>query len=143
MNMEQIKKELGAGVTFPIGEKNDAYAKYFTGQSYLNMLSMEQVVIGNVTFEAGCRNWWHVHHAKSGGGQILIATGGRGYYQEKGKEAVEMKPGDIIHIGKDVIHWHGAAPDRCFSHLAIEIPGEDCSNEWIEPVSEEEYSKLK
>ena len=128
---------------FPMGEKNDAYAKYFTGQSYLNMLSLDQVVVGNVTFEPGCRNWWHIHHAKSGGGQMLLVTAGRGYYQEWGKEAQEIKPGDVIHIPAGVKHWHGAAPDSWFAHLAIEVSGEETSNEWCEPVTDEEYGKLK
>lgn len=128
---------------FPMGAKNDAYAKYFTGQSYLNMLSLEQVIVGNVTFEPGCRNWWHIHHAKSGGGQMLLVTAGRGYYQEWGKEARELHPGDVVHIPSGVKHWHGAAPDSWFTHLAIEVPGEETSNEWCEPVTDEEYGKLK
>ena len=99
------------------------------GQSYLAPISTEQVGIFNVTFEPGCRNNWHIHHAKSGGGQILVCVAGRGYYQEEGKEAVEMKPGDCINIPAEVKHWHGAAPDEWFSHLAIEVPGVDCSNE--------------
>ena len=128
---------------FARGAKNDAYAKYFVGQSYLNMLSLEQVVIGNVTFEPGCRNNWHIHHADKGGGQILLVTGGRGYYQEWGKDAVEMKPGCCVNIQSDVKHWHGAAPDSCFSHLAIEVPGKDGSNEWLEAVTDEQYKILK
>ena len=88
-------------------------------------------------------NNWHIHHAKSGGGQILVCVAGRGYYQEEGKDAVEMKPGDCINIPAEVKHWHGAAPDEWFSHLAIEVPGENSSNEWLEPVSDEEYRKLK
>ena len=115
---------------FPRGEENTAYSKYFVGQSYLNMLSVEQVVIGNVTFEPGCRNNWHIHHAKSGGGQILLCTAGRGYYQEWGKEPRELKPGDVVNIPAEVKHWHGAAPNEWFSHLAIEVPGENSSNEW-------------
>ena len=128
---------------FPRGEENTAYSKYFVGQSYLNMLSVEQVVIGNVTFEPGCRNNWHIHHAKSGGGQILLCTAGRGYYQEWGKEPRELKPGDVVNIPAEVKHWHGAAPDSWFSHLAVEVPGEESSNEWCEAVSDEEYGKLK
>lgn len=127
---------------FPMGEANDAYAEFFVGQSFLNMLSTEQVSIGNVTFEPGCRNNWHIHHAKNGGGQILICVAGRGYYQEEGKEAIEMNPGNCINILPEVKHWHGAAPDEWFSHLAIEVPGENGSNEWLEPVSDEEYGKL-
>lgn len=128
---------------FERGPKNDAYAKYFTGQSYLNMLSLEQVVIGNVTFEPGCRNNWHIHHAAEGGGQILLVTGGRGYYQEWGKAPRELHPGDVVNIPTGVKHWHGAAPDSWFAHLAVEVPGKQTSNEWCEPVSDEEYNKLK
>ena len=127
---------------FSMGEKNDAYAKYFTGQSYLKMLSLEQVIVGNVTFEPGCRNWWHIHHAKSGGGQMLLVTAGRGYYQEWGKEARELHPDDIVNIPSGVKHWHGAAPDNWFAHLAIEVPGEEMSTEWCEPVTDAEYGKL-
>lgn len=128
---------------FPRGEENTAYSKYFVGQSYLNMLSVEQVVIGNVTFEPGCRNNWHIHHAKSGGGQILLCTAGRGYYQEWGKEPRELKPGDVVNIPAEVKHWHGAAPDSWFSHVAVEVPGTETKNEWCEPVSDENYRRLK
>lgn len=127
---------------FPTGHKNDAYAKYFVGQSYLNMLSLDQVVIGNVTFEPGCRNNWHIHHAEKGGGQILLCLAGRGYYQEWGQEPRELHPGDVVNIPPNAKHWHGAAADGWFSHLSLDVPGEGCSNEWLEPVSEEEYSKL-
>lgn len=127
---------------FPMGDKNEAFAKYFIGQSYLNMLSTEQVMIGNVTFEPGCRNNWHIHHAKSGGGQILLVTAGKGYYQEWGKEPRELHPGDVVNIPAEVKHWHGAAPDSWFVHLAVEVPAEGASNEWLEPVSDEEYGKL-
>ena len=130
-------------MVFPIGQPNDAYATYFVGQSYLAPVSTDQVGIFNVTFEPGCRNNWHIHHAKSGGGQILVCVAGRGYYQEEGKEAVEMKPGDCINIPAEVKHWHGAAPDEWFSHLAIEVPGVDCLNEWCEAVSEKEYAGLR
>lgn len=130
-------------MVFPIGAPNDGFAQYFSGQSYLAPVSTEQVKIFNVTFEPGCRNNWHIHHAKSGGGQILVCVAGRGYYQEEGKEAIEMKPGDCINIPAEVKHWHGAAPDSWFSHLAIEVPGEENSNEWCETVSDEEYGKLK
>lgn len=125
------------------GEENTAYSKYFVGQSYLNMLSVEQVVIGNVTFEPGCRNNWHIHHAKSGGGQILLCTAGRGYYQEWGKEPRELTPGDVVNIPAEVKHWHGAAPDNWFSHVAVEVPGTETKNEWCEPVSDEDYRRLK
>ena len=128
---------------FPMGAKNEAYAQYFVGQSYLNMLSLDQVVIGNVTFEPGCRNNWHIHHADKGGGQILLVTGGRGYYQEWGKPARELHAGDVVNIPAGVKHWHGAAPTSWFAHLAIEVPGENTKNEWCEPVDAKEYNKLK
>ena len=124
-------------IFFPIGEPNP-YGKFFVGRSYL-----AQVPLFNVTFEPGCRNNWHTHHAKSGGGQMLICVGGRGYYQEWGKEAVEMTPGIIINIPSNVKHWHGAAPDSWFSHLAIEVAGEETSTEWQEAVADEDYNKLK
>ena len=127
---------------FKRGEKNP-YGQYFVGQSYLEMLSTEGVVIGNVTFEPGCRNNWHIHHASKGGGQILLCTSGRGYYQEWGKEARELHPGDVVNIKAGVKHWHGAAKDSWFTHIAVEVPGEDTSNEWLEPVNDEEYDKLK
>ena len=130
-------------MVFPIGNPNDGFAKYFTGKSYLAPVSTSQVGIFNVTFEPGCRNNWHIHHARSGGGQILVCVAGRGYYQEYGKEAVMMKPGDCINIPAEVKHWHGAAPDSWFSHLAVEVPGTETSNEWCEPVTDEEYSVLK
>ena len=129
-------------IMFPIGGPNNAYAKYFIGQSYLAPVSTEQVKIYNVTFEPKCRNNWHVHKAKSGGGQMLIGVGGRGYYQEWGKDPVEIKEGTVINIPANVKHWHGAASDSWFSHLAIEIDGEEISNEWLEPVSDELYNKL-
>ncbi len=129
-------------IFFPIGQPNDAFAQYFIGQSYLAPVSSEQVPIFNVTFEPGCRNNWHVHHADKGGGQMLICVGGRGFYQEWGKEAVEMTPGTVINIPTNVKHWHGAASDSWFSHLAIDVAGENTSNEWLEPVSDEAYGKL-
>ena len=140
---EAAKARHAASMIFPIGEPNVAYAKYFIGQSYLAPVSTSQVGVHNVTFEPGCRNNWHVHHAKEGGGQILICVAGRGYYQEWGKDAVEMKPGDCINIPAGVKHWHGAAPDSWFSHLAVEVPGTEASNEWLEPVTDEQYGKLK
>lgn len=130
-------------IFFPIGKPNDAYAKYFVGQSYLAPISTEQVTFYNVTFEPKCRNNWHIHHATKGGGQMLVVVGGRGYYQEWGKAPIEMKPGDVIHIPANVKHWHGAAPDSWFSHLAFELEGENTSNEWLEAVTDEEYGKLK
>lgn len=129
-------------IFFPIGEPNP-YGKFFIGQSYLASVSKEQIPVFNVTFEPGCRNNWHIHHAKSGGGQMLICVGGRGYYQEWGKEAVEMTPGTVINIPAEAKHWHGAAADSWFSHLAIEIQGEEGSTEWCEAVSDEEYGKMK
>ena len=120
-------------IFFPIGDPNP-YGEFFEGQSYLAPVSENQIPIFNVTFEPGCRNHWHIHHAKSGGGQMLICVGGRGYYQEEGKEAVEMTPGKVINIPANVKHWHGAAKDSWFSHLAIEIAGEDASTEWCEAV---------
>lgn len=129
-------------ILFPIGEPNP-FGQYFVGQSYLAPVSTEQVSIFNVTFEPACRNNWHIHHAKSGGGQMLICIGGRGYYQESGKEARALHPGDVVNIPANVKHWHGAAPDSWFSHLAIEVEGEDGSTEWCEPVSDEDYGKLK
>ena len=128
---------------FKIGDKNDKYAEYFDGQSYLNMLSLEQVVIGNVTFEPGCRNHWHIHHAVKGGGQILLVIAGRGYYQEWGQPARELKPGDVVNIPANVKHWHGAAKDSWFQHLAIEVSGEGTRTEWCESVSLEEYERLE
>lgn len=129
-------------MVFPIGGANEAYAQYFIGKSYLAQVSGEQVGIFNVTFEPSCRNNWHIHHASQGGGQILICVAGKGYYQEWGKNAVEMNPGDCINIPASVKHWHGAAPDSWFSHLAIEVPGENSSNEWLEPVTDDEYKNI-
>ena len=140
---EDAKAAHAAEMIFPIGEPNEAYAQYFTGQSYLAPVSSSQVGVANVTFEPGCRNNWHIHHADKGGGQILICVAGRGYYQEWGKDAVEMKPGDCINIPVGVKHWHGAVPDSWFSHLAVEVPGENSSNEWLEPVNDGQYGALK
>lgn len=133
-------EELKAITVFPMGEENKMFEKYFIGKSYLNLLTMERIVIGNVTFEPGCRNNWHVHHK---GGQVLLCTAGRGYYQEWGKEPQELHPGDVVNIPPEVKHWHGAAPDSWFAHLAIEVPAEGGSNEWLEPVTDEEYGNLK
>lgn len=131
-----------ASSMFPIGEPNDAYAQYFDGQSYLAPVCTDQIAISNVTFEPGCRNHWHIHHATSGGGQQLICVGGRGWYQEWGKPAQELHPGDIVNIPAEVKHWHGAAKDSWFSHLAMHPDGEGISNEWCEPVDEAEYNAL-
>ena len=122
-----------ATMIYPIGEPNP-YGKYFVGNSYLYPICTEQVSMYNVTFEPGCRNNWHIHHAKSGGGQILMCIAGYGYYQEWGKEKRELKPGDIVNIPIDVKHWHGARPDSWFSHISIEVPGVDGSTEWLEKV---------
>ncbi|EDS72258.1 hypothetical protein ANASTE_01969 [Anaerofustis stercorihominis DSM 17244] len=135
-NKNEIVKEM----IFPIGDKNNAFKDYFVGQSYLNMLTTERVGIGNVTFEPKCRNNWHIHHK---GGQILLVTGGRGYYQEWGKEARELFPGDVVNIPPEVKHWHGASKDSWFSHLAVEVPADGASNEWLEAVSDDDYNKLK
>ena len=128
-------------IFFPIGEENP-YGQFFVGRSYLAPLSTQQVPIFNVTFEPGCRNNWHVHRAAQGGGQLLICVGGRGWYQEWGKEPVAMTPGTVVNIPANVKHWHGASADSWFSHLAVEVAGEDASNEWLEPVSDEAYGKL-
>ena len=130
---------------FGLGSENTAFAPFFRGTSYLNPLTKpgeSAVFLANVTFEPGCRNNWHIHHAKSGGGQILICTAGSGWYQEYGKEAVSLEPGTVIVIPPEVKHWHGAQKDCWFSHIAIECPGEETSNEWLEAVSEESYSRL-
>lgn len=127
---------------FPMGNPNDAFAKYFIGQSYLAPLSTEQVGIYNVTFEPGCRNNWHIHHATKGGGQILVCIAGEGWYQEWGKPARWLKPGDVVNIPQGVKHWHGAKADSWFAHLAIEVPGEQGKNEWLEAVSDEHYGSV-
>jgi quercetin dioxygenase-like cupin family protein/alkylhydroperoxidase/carboxymuconolactone decarboxylase family protein YurZ len=137
------KEKFQQEILFPIGAPNDAYAKYFVGRSYLAPVSTEQVPMFNVTFEPGCRNNWHIHHAKRGGGQMLICVGGRGWYQEEGKEAEALVPGKVIHIPAEVKHWHGAAADSWMAHLAIEVAGEETSTEWCEPVSDEDYGTLR
>ena len=137
------KEKYAQTIMFPIGNENTAYAKYFIGKSYIASLSEQQVKMYNVTFEPKCRNNWHIHHAKSGGGQMLIVVGGRGYYQEWGKEPQELNVGDVVNIPANVKHWHGAAPDSWFSHIAVEVEGTETSNEWLEPVTDEEYNKLK
>ena len=137
------KERFQQEMIFPIGEPNTAYAKYFQGNSYIARISSTQIPFSNVTFEPCCRNNWHIHHATAGGGQMLVGVAGRGWYQEKGKPAQEILPGDVIHIPANVKHWHGAAADSWFAHLAFEIPGENTSNEWLESVTDEEYNKLK
>lgn len=128
-----------SSMIFPIGAPNDGFARYFSGQSFLAPVSGKQVGIFNVTFEPGCWNNWHIHQAKTGGGQILICVAGRGYYQAWGEDAVQMNPGDVVNIPVGVKHWHGAAPDSWFSHLAVEVPGTEISNQWLEEVSQEAY----
>ena len=131
------------GGLFGLGAPNDAYAAYFVGQSYLKPLGGENgVFAANVTFEPGCRNNWHIHHAAQGGGQILLCTAGRGWYQEWGKPAQALSAGDTVVIPPEVKHWHGAAADSWFSHVALEVPGEDARSEWCEPVTDEEYARL-
>ncbi len=141
MNKEQFDKDN----IFGLGQPNDTFKEYFIGNSYLNPLndpSVCNVFLANVTFEPGTRNNWHVHKSTSGGGQILICTAGEGWYQEAGKTAQSLKPGDVITIPANVKHWHGAKKDSWFSHIAVEVPGENTSNEWLEPVSNKEYDKL-
>ena len=128
---------------FGKGNPNVDYAQYFVGNSYLNPLAKtDNMFLANVTFEPGCRNNWHIHHATKGGGQILICTAGEGWYQEEGKDPISLTPGVVVTIPANVKHWHGAKKDSWFSHIAIEVPGEDASNEWCEAVTDEVYSKL-
>ncbi len=139
------EKEFEKVNMFGKGNPNDAFAKYFVGNSYLNPLvdNTSSIFLANVTFEPGCRNNWHIHHAIKNGGQILICTAGYGWYQEAGKEAVSLEPGKVIVIPANVKHWHGAKKDSWFSHIAIEVPGEDTKNEWCERVTDEEYNDLE
>ena len=136
------REEYERTLMFPLGNPNDGFAQYFIGQSYLAPVSIEQVPMFNVTFEPGSRNNWHNHHADKDGGQMLICVGGRGWYQEWGKPARELHPGDVVNIPAGVKHWHGAAADSWFSHLAIEVEGENTSNEWLEPVDDAQYNAL-
>lgn len=142
-NGDDAKSAFARTMIFPIGEPNTAYAKYFTGNSYIAPISTQHIPFFNVTFEPGCRNNWHIHHATTGGGQMLVGVGGRGWYQEEGKPAQEILPDTVIHIPANVKHWHGAATDSWFSHLAFELPGENNSTEWLEPVTDNEYNNLK
>lgn len=137
------KKAFDQVNVFGIGEPNNGFARYFIGQSYLNPLTDGKKTLGlfNVTFEPGCRNNWHIHKAAQGGGQLLICTAGEGWYQEEGKDAVSLTPGTVITIPANVKHWHGAKKDSWFSHIAIDVPG-NTGTEWLEPVTDEEYSKL-
>ena len=137
------KQEFDKLNLFGQGEPNVNYAKFFVGNSYLNMLANTgNMTIANVTFEPGCRNNWHIHHSTSGGGQILVCIAGEGWYQEEGKEAQSLTPGTVVTIPANVKHWHGAKKDSWFAHLAVEVPGENTSNEWLEKVTDEEYNNL-
>jgi len=141
MNKEEFEKIN----MFGLGVPNEMFAKYFIGESFLNPLTKpgeSPVFLANVTFEPGCRNNWHIHHATSGGGQMLICTAGEGWYQEEGQGAVSLKEGSVIYIPAEVKHWHGAKADSWFSHIAFSIPGDDTENEWLEVVSDDEYQKL-
>ena len=139
------EKQFAEVNTFGKGQPNDAYARYFTGHSFLNPLTKAgecPIAMSNVTFEPGCRNNWHIHHAGRGGGQMLICTAGEGWYQEAGKAAQSLAPGAVVYIPAGVKHWHGAKKDSWFAHIAFDVPGEDASNEWLEPVTDEEYNSL-
>lgn len=138
------REEFDRGNLFGKGEENTAYAQYFTGTSYLNPLTAAKdgVFFANATFEPGCRNNWHVHHAEKGGGQILLCIAGKGWYQEWGKPARSLAPGDVVVIPAGVKHWHGAQKDSWFSHIAVEVPGEGTKNEWLEPVTDAQYDIL-
>ena len=139
------KEDFEKANIFGMGNPNDAFAQYFIGNSYLNPLNefgKSPVFVANVTFEPGCRNNWHIHKARNGGGQILICTAGEGWYQEEGKEAESLVPGTVITIPANVKHWHGAKADSWFSHIAVEVPGENTSNEWLEEVDDEHYNNL-
>lgn len=141
LNKEQFDKEN----VFGLGNLNDGFKQYFSSNSFLNPLTDSNkcpLFLANVTFEPGCRNNWHIHHAKSGGGQLLICTAGSGWYQEYGKEAISLEPGMVITILANVKHWYGAKKDSWFSHIAMEVPGENSENVWCEPVTDEEYEKL-
>ena len=140
------KEEFDRQNVFGLGNENSAFAQFFIGNSYLNPLTIPgecAVFLENVTFEPGCRNNWHIHHAKSGGGQLLICTTGSGWYQEEGKAPVSLEPGTVITIPPEVKHWHGAKKDSWFSHIAVEVPGEETSNEWLEPVDDASYNGLE
>jgi len=145
--MKYAKKEdFDKANMFGQGMPNDMFAKYFVGNSYLNPLVNPKeapLFLANVTFEPGCRNNWHIHHSAKGGGQMLLCTAGEGWYQEEGKEARSLQEGSFVYIPSNVKHWHGAKKDSWFSHISLEVPGEDASNEWLEAVSDEEYGNLE
>ena len=142
----QNKEEFEKANMFGTGMSNTMFEKYFIGESFLNPMTDFQhgeFPLFNVTFEPGCRNNWHIHHADKGGGQILICTAGEGWYQEEGKEPQKLKEGSVVVIPEGVKHWHGAKKDSWFSHISIEVPGENTSNEWLEPVTDEVYNALE
>lgn len=145
--MKYLDKEKFEKVNmFGTGVPNENFAKYFIGDSFLNFLVKPEespLFMANVTFEPGCRNNWHIHHAKSGGGQMLVCTAGEGWLQLEGQEPQELKEGSIGIIPTGVKHWHGAKKDSWFSHISVEVPGTDTSNEWLEPVDDEYYNNLK
>ena len=137
-----IDERIGVELSdFPVGDVNPA-SEWFSGETYLSWLSTEQVPTINVTFAPGCRNNWHIHHATEGGGQMLICVFGRGWYQEWGKPARPLREGSIVVIPPEVKHWHGARKDSWFSHISVEVPGTGTSNEWLEPVTDEQYEAL-
>ena len=140
---DDAKADFQRQMIFPIGEPNTAYAKYFIGNSYLAQISDSQIPFANVTFEPGCRNNWHIHKAEKGGGQMLVGVAGRGWYQEEGKPAIEILPGTVVHIPANVKHWHGAAKDSWFAHLAFAVPGEESENVWLEPVTDDQYLSIE
>lgn len=127
---------------FPVGQDNVVNRAYFTGKSYVATLAKEQVPTFNVTFEPGCRNNWHIHHASKGGGQMLVCVGGEGWYQAWGEDPIRLLPGDVVNIPAGVKHWHGAAKGSWFQHIALSVPGEDAHVEWLEPVTDDEYDQL-
>lgn len=138
MNKKQFDKEN----IFGQGIENKDYKQYFIGNSFLNPLAKtENMSLANVTFEPGCRNNWHIHKATKGGGQILICTAGSGWYEEEGKEPVSLTPGMVITIKPNIKHWHGAKKDSWFSHIAIEVPGENTKTIWLEKVTKK-YENL-
>lgn len=146
INSKILEKEKFEKINiFGMGNPNDTYAKYFVGNSFLNPLTELEgcnFSLVNITFEPSCRNNWHIHHATENGGQILICIAGEGWYQEEGKAPISLKPGMVVTIPANIKHWHGAKKDSWFSHIAVEIPGKNMSNEWCEPITDEEYNKL-
>src|SRR5699024_4860261 len=138
-----MDKEFEKNNVFGLGNENSAYAQYFIGKSYLNTLTPAGVspFFANDTFEPSCRNYSHIHYASKGGGQILLCVAGSGWYQEWGKPAQSLNPGDVVVIPPEVKHWHGAKKNSWFSHIAVEVPGENTSSEWLEAVDDEQYNK--